>query len=242
MIIALVTVGAVSQFGSFPFPSFAAASPSIAVLPFQNLSGDSTNDFFSAGIHEDVMTQLYKMGGMTVISRTSMMQYRGTDKPLRTIARELGVATLLEASVRRIDNRVRIDARLIDAATDQQIWAESYDRELRDVLGIQAEIAHQIAGALHARLSPAAVSQLAATKQRTVDPARCTSCTSEAFTSPARADREQESMRSAKRSVSTRTMPPRTLELLAVTIRWASLANSLPLMHLDRCAMQRAKQ
>jgi len=169
LLAAAVSVGSISHFGLFTLGSESTLK-SIAVLPFENLSGDPENDFFSAGIHEDVMTQLYKLGGMRVISRTSVMQYRGSGKSIRTVAEELGVGAILEASVRRDGDRIRIDARLIDAVTDGQIWAESYDRELRDVLVIQGEIAHQIAEALHARLSPAALTQLAATRSRTVDP------------------------------------------------------------------------
>jgi TolB-like protein/Flp pilus assembly protein TadD len=171
MVVALVSVGSVAQYGGLPFIKVEAALPSIAVLPFENISGDPDNDYFSAGIHEDVMTQLYKLGGMTVISRTSVMQYRGTTKPIRTVGQELGVGAVLEASVRQVGSRVRIDARLIDAATDRPIWAEVYDRDLRDVLVIQAEIAQQIAEALHARLSPVALTQLATTRERAVDPA-----------------------------------------------------------------------
>jgi TolB-like protein/Tfp pilus assembly protein PilF len=170
LVVALVSVGSVAQFGLLPFLNAETALPSIAVLPFENITGDPDNDYFSAGIHEDVMTQLYKLGGLTVISRTSVMQYRGTTKPIRTVGEELGVGAVLEASVRRVGSRVRIDARLIDAATDRPIWAETYDRELRDVLVIQAEIAQQIAEALHARLSPVALTQLATARERAVDP------------------------------------------------------------------------
>jgi TolB-like protein/Tfp pilus assembly protein PilF len=170
MIIALVSVGAFAQFGPTSLSKGNAALPSIAVLPFENMSDDPANDYFSAGIHEDVMTQLYKLGGITVISRTSVMQYRGAAKPIRTVGQELGVGTVLEASVRRVGSRVRIDARLIDATTDRQIWAESYDREMRDVLAIQTEIAQQIAQTLHARLSPDALTQFAAARTRAVDP------------------------------------------------------------------------
>jgi TolB-like protein/Tfp pilus assembly protein PilF len=171
VVVALVALGTFAQFGSPAFLRAEAALPSIAVLPFENITGDPDNDYFSAGIHEDVMTQLYKLGGMTVISRTSVMQYRGTTKSIPLVGQELGVGAVMEASVRRVGSRVRIDARLIDAATDRPIWAETYDRELRDVLLIQAEIARQIAEALHARLSPVALTQLAVTRERSVDPA-----------------------------------------------------------------------
>ena len=170
-LIAVATaVGAFSQAGGLRLLMGAGAVPSVAVLPFKNITTGPDSEYFSAGIHEDVLTQLYKLGGLTVISRTSVMPYRETTKPIRTIAEELGVSAVVEASVRRIDNRVRIDARLIDAGTDQQIWAESYERELRDVLAMQAEIAQEIAGALQARLSSDAKTRLAATGARTVNP------------------------------------------------------------------------
>jgi adenylate cyclase len=171
IVIALVSVGALAQFGGLPVVSASSALPSIAVLPFENVPDDPSTQYFSAGIHEEVLTQLYKLGGMTVIARTSVMQYRGTTKSIREVAAELGVGAVLEASVRRAGDRVRIDARLIDPATSTQIWAESYDRELSDVLAIQAELAQRIGEALHARISPAARTQLARLRDRTVDPA-----------------------------------------------------------------------
>jgi TolB-like protein/Tfp pilus assembly protein PilF len=171
MVVALVTVGALTQTGTLSLARAAVESGSIAVLPFENSSGDPENDFFASGIHEEVMTQLYRLGGVTVISRTSMMQYRTTPKPVRTVGQELGVRTVLEASVRRAGQRVRIDARLIDVATERQIWADSYDRDLTDVLAIQADIARRIAEALHARLSPGTRSRLAADAARPVNPA-----------------------------------------------------------------------
>lgn len=171
LIATVAAVGAISRVGGLRLLTGAETVPSVAVLPFKNITGGPESEYFSAGIHEDVLTQLYKLGGMTVISRTSVMPYRETTKSARAIADELGVSTILEASVRRIDNRVRIDARLIDAGTDRQIWAESYERELRDVLAMQTEIAQEIAGALQARLSPDAQSRLSAAGARTVDPA-----------------------------------------------------------------------
>ena len=127
---------------------------SIAVLPFRNLSTDPENAYFADGITEDVLTQLAKIGELKVIARTSVMRYKDSDKPVREIARELGVATVLEGSVRRAGNRVRITGQLIDARTQQQLWAETYDRELADILAIQSEVAQQIATALKASLTP----------------------------------------------------------------------------------------
>jgi eukaryotic-like serine/threonine-protein kinase len=129
-------------------------APHPGVLPFPNLSPDPENEYFSDGITEDLLTQLSRIADLRVISRTSVMQYRGTTKNLREIAAELGVVHILEGSVRRVDDRVRIVAQLIDARTDQYLWAETYDRELTDIFQIQTEIAQQIAAALRARLTP----------------------------------------------------------------------------------------
>ena len=125
------------------------------MLPFQNLSPDPENAYFADGITEDILTQLAKVGDLKVIARTSVMQYKGSRKPMREIARELGVATLLEGSVRRAGTRVRIVGQLIDARTEQHLWAETYDRELADIFAIQSEVAEQIAAALKATLTPA---------------------------------------------------------------------------------------
>jgi serine/threonine-protein kinase len=126
---------------------------SIAVLPFQNLSEDKTNEYFSDGITEDVITHLSKIRDLKVISRTSIMLYKDSRKSLREIGRELGVATILEGSVRRADNRVRIVSQLIDAKNDEHLWAETYDREMRDIFSIQSDVAQKIAHALEAKLS-----------------------------------------------------------------------------------------
>jgi non-specific serine/threonine protein kinase len=126
---------------------------SVAVLPFQNLSEDKTNEYFSDGITEDVITHLSKIGDLKVISRTSIMLYKNSKKSLREIGRELGVATILEGSVRRAGNRVRIVSQLIDAKTDEHIWAEMYDREMKDIFAIQSDVAQKIANALEAKLS-----------------------------------------------------------------------------------------
>lgn len=136
----------------------AASAPdrkSIAVLPFANMSADAENEYFSDGLTEDIIAHLSKIGELKVISRTSVMQYKKTTKHLRQIGQELGVATLLEGSVRKAGNRVRVVAQLINAGTDEHVWAETYDRELTDIFAIQSDIAQQIAGALHAHVSPA---------------------------------------------------------------------------------------
>ena len=110
--------------------------------------------FFADGIHGDLLTQLSKIGDLKVISRTSVLQYRTGTRNLREIGEALGVATVLEGSVQRADNRVRIEARLSDTHDDSQIWADRYDRELTDVFAIQSAVTEEIARALKARLSP----------------------------------------------------------------------------------------
>ncbi len=127
---------------------------SIAVLPFANMSGDPENEYFSDGITDDIITHLSKLADLKVISRTSAMRYKESEKSLRQIATELGVASILEGGVQRSGDRVRINAQLIDAATDEHLWAEQYNRELTDVFEIQTDVALHIAGALQAQLSP----------------------------------------------------------------------------------------
>ncbi len=127
---------------------------SVAVLPFLNLSADPEGEYFADGITEDVIAQLSKIRALKVISRTSVMPFKKRDEGLRAIGARLGVATLLEGSVRRARNRVRIVAQLIDAQTDEHLWAETYDRELTDVFAIQSDVALHIAAALKAELSP----------------------------------------------------------------------------------------
>ncbi len=127
---------------------------SIAVLPFTNMSEDKESGFFADGVHEDVLTNLALIRELRVVSRTSVMPYRSTAKPMRQIAQELGVTYILEGSVRRSGNKVRVTGQLIHAATDEHVWASSYDRELTDIFTIQSELSSQIAGALKAALSP----------------------------------------------------------------------------------------
>jgi TolB-like protein len=128
---------------------------SIAVLPFENLSANQENAFFTDGVQGEILTDLAKAADLKVISQTSVMQYKNTAKRnLREIARALGVAHILEGSVQRAANRVRVNAQLIDARNDAHMWAETYDRELADVFDIQSEIAKKIADQLQAKLSP----------------------------------------------------------------------------------------
>jgi TolB-like protein/Flp pilus assembly protein TadD len=129
---------------------------SIAVLPFENLSADPENAFFTDGVQDEILNDLAKIADLKVISRTSVMQYKtGAKRNVREIANELGVAHLVEGSVQRAANRVRVSAQLIDARTDRHVWVERYDRPLDDVFAIQTDIAKAIAGQLQAKLSPA---------------------------------------------------------------------------------------
>ncbi len=131
---------------------------SIAVLPFANRSAAPDTGYFADGVHDDLLTQLARNGGLKVISRTSVMEYRDTTKNLRQIGEELGVATILEGAVQRSGNRVRINAQLINAVSDEHLWADTFDRELtpENVFDIQTEIAAAIAGALGQTLVPGA--------------------------------------------------------------------------------------
>jgi TolB-like protein/Flp pilus assembly protein TadD len=134
-----------------------SSAKSIAVLPFENQSDDKENTaFFSDGMHEDILTSLANIPDLKVISRTSVMEYRGTTKKMSQIARELGVAYLLEGSVRRAGTEVQITGRLVRAASDEQLWAKKYQRQLtsREVFAIQASLATEIAGALKAVIAP----------------------------------------------------------------------------------------
>jgi len=135
--------------------SLPAAEKSIAVLPFENLSEEKANAFFADGVQDEILTNLAKVADLKVISRTSVMQYKsGVRRNLREIGQQLGVAHLLEGSVQRAANRVRVNAQLIDARTDAHLWAQTYDRDLADVFAIQSEIAKTIADQLQAKLSP----------------------------------------------------------------------------------------
>jgi TolB-like protein/Tfp pilus assembly protein PilF len=136
--------------------STAADEKSIAVLPFENISRDQAHEPFTIGIHDDLLTQLSKIGSIKTISRTSVLQYRGTTKTIPQIAQELGVATVLEGGVQRVGDRVRINVQLIGAKTDVHLWAETYDRQLTatNIFMIQSEIATAIADALRATLLP----------------------------------------------------------------------------------------
>jgi TolB-like protein/Tfp pilus assembly protein PilF len=156
--IMLVGFGALASAiaGFFLLPRAVATrmEKSIAVLPFENFSDKPENAYFADGVQDDILTNLSKIGDLKVISRTSVMAYRGKQKSVRQIGKELGVNAILEGSVRREGDRVRVNVQLINAETDQHIWAEDYDRELTDVFAIQTDLAQKIAHELRAQLSP----------------------------------------------------------------------------------------
>jgi len=137
------------------------AITSIAVLPLANLSGDPEQDYFVDGMTETLITELSKIGALKVISRQSVMQFKGTDKPLPEIARELNVDAVVEGSALHIGERVRITVQLIEAATDRTLWAENYDRELIDVLALHSEVAQAIAGKIKIAVTPEEETRLA---------------------------------------------------------------------------------
>jgi TolB-like protein/Tfp pilus assembly protein PilF len=137
---------------------------SLAVLPLQNLSGDAGQEYFADGMTEELTTDLSKIGAVRVISRTSAMRYKGANKSLREIARELNVDGVVEGSVRRSGNRVKITAQLILASTDTHLWADSYERELRDVLALQDDVARSIANEIRVKLTPRELTRLTSSR------------------------------------------------------------------------------
>jgi TolB-like protein/cytochrome c-type biogenesis protein CcmH/NrfG len=139
----------------------AFAKKSIAVLPFDNLSDDKSNAYFAEGIQDEILTRLSKIAALKVISRTSTQKYKSAPDNLREVGQQLGVANLLEGSVQKAGNAVHINVQLIKAATDEHLWAESYDRELENIFGVEGEVAGKIAEALNAKLTGAEEKALA---------------------------------------------------------------------------------
>jgi adenylate cyclase len=140
----------------------AADRPAVAVLPFSNLSGRPDEAYFSDGISEDIITDLSKVGGLTVVARNSSFAWRDRAEDVRVVGRELGVTSVVEGSIRRAGNRVRISAQLVDARSGHHLWAERYDRDLTDIFAVQDEVTFQIVDALKVRLAPAERARIAA--------------------------------------------------------------------------------
>src|SRR5881398_2281400 len=142
--------------------TMAAPEKSIAVLPFENLSDEKANAYFADGIQDEILTKLAGIGDLKVISRKSTAKYKSTPEDLKTVARELGVATVLEGSVQRAGDKVRVNVQLLDARVNTHLWAKSYDRDLKDVFAVESEVAQEIADTLRAKLSPGEANSLAA--------------------------------------------------------------------------------
>ena len=138
-----------------PVPARKPEGPSVAVLAFTNMSGDPEQEYFADGIAEDIITDLSKVSGLTVIARNSSFAYKGRAVDMRSVGRELGVGHVLEGSVRRAGSRVRVTAQLIDAATGAHLWAERYDGDLADVFAVQDAVTLKIVEALKVKLTPA---------------------------------------------------------------------------------------
>ena len=125
----------------------------VAVLPFENLSRDPDNAYFANGIQEEILTRLASIADLKVISRTSTQQYQSKPRNLREIAKQLGVANIVEGSVQKAADQVRVNVQLINAQTDSHLWADTYDRKLTDIFGVESEIAKRIAESLQAKLT-----------------------------------------------------------------------------------------
>ena len=154
-----------------PQPNVATAS--IAVLPFTNMSGDPEQEYFSDGISEDIITDLSKIAGLTVIARNSSFTFKGRLVDVRAVGRDLGVRSVLEGSIRRAGNRVRITAQLVDAATGAHLWADRYDRDLTDIFEVQDDVTRRIVDALKVTLSPAEKARLTDTETTNMEAYNC---------------------------------------------------------------------
>src|SRR5204863_655958 len=163
--IALFFVGRYTSREKTPRQSEAATTAipqkSIAVLPFENLSDDKNAAYFADGIQDEILTKLASIADLKVISRTSTARYKSKPEDLRTVSQQLGVATVLEGSVQKAADKVRVNVQLIDARADSHLWAKSYDRDIKDVFAVESEVAQEIADSLKAKLSPAEASTVA---------------------------------------------------------------------------------
>jgi Predicted integral membrane protein len=166
LVIAMLVVG---RRPFSPWPGESISQKSIAVLPFENRSHDPDNAYFADGIQDEILTLLSKIADLKVISRTSTRKYKSAPDNLREIGKQLGVAHLLEGSVQKIANAVHVNVQLVRAATDEHLWAESYNRKLDDVFGVEGEIASAVAEQLNAKLTGA--EQKAVTDKPTQNPA-----------------------------------------------------------------------
>ena len=164
LVVASAIISTAAGFFLLPRASARKIDKSIAVLPFQNLSEEKANAYFAEGIQNEILTKLAAIRDLKVISRTSTAKYQSKPEDLKTVARELGVATVLEGSVQRAADKVRVNVQLINARDDTHLWAKSYDREYKDVLRVEREVAEEIADALQAKLSPSESHALASVR------------------------------------------------------------------------------
>src|SRR4029079_2510215 len=172
--IVVVIVGAALSVGLFFFGRYSAQMPrqselrtrslapqkSIAVLPFENLSDDKGAAYFADGIQDEILTKLASIADLKVISRTSTAKYKSKPEDLKTVSQQLGVATVLEGSVQKANDKVRVNVQLIDARADSHLWAKSYDRDIKDVFAVESEVAQETADSLQQKLSPAEANTL----------------------------------------------------------------------------------
>ena len=149
----LLAAVAIAYFFFFGTPARLPNEKSIAVLPFENLSEDKSNAYFADGIQDEILTRLSKIADLKVISRTSTQRYKKTHQKLSEIAKQLGVANLLEGSVQKTNDQVRVTVQLIRAANDSHLWAETFDRKLTDIFSVESEVAKAIADQLRAKLT-----------------------------------------------------------------------------------------
>src|SRR5881409_37960 len=161
LVIAVLMVG---RLPSFKQTGESIPKKSIAILPFENLSEEKANAYFAEGVQNEILTRLATVRDLKVISRTSTAKYQSKPDNLKTVAQELGVSTILEGTVQRAGDKVRVNVQLIDARADSHLWANSYDRDFKDVLSVESEVAAQIADALKANLSPSESHVLAAAR------------------------------------------------------------------------------
>src|SRR5438270_3123494 len=147
-------------------PTLSGLEKSIAVLPFEDLSEEKANAYFADGIQDEILTKLAGIGDLKVISRSSTAKYKSKPEDLKTVARELGVATVLEGRVQKATDKVRVNVQLLDARIDRHLWAKSYDRDLKDIFAVESEVAQEIADALQAKLSPSQSNALVAAPTR----------------------------------------------------------------------------
>src|SRR6266513_3027022 len=164
--IARYTASRTAEDGRAPATAGSLPAKSIAVLPFENLSDDKRAAYFAEGIQDEILTKLASIADLKVISRTSTARYKSKPEDLKTVSQQLGVATVLEGSVQKARDKVRVNVQLIDARADSHLWAKTYDRDMKDVFAIQTEVAQEIADSLQAKLSPAEANTLATAPTR----------------------------------------------------------------------------